>query len=102
MEMVSERWPAARGAKVTEMEQEELGAMALFAQGLAGLVKSAELLPAAVTAVTCSVAPPELVTVTLMGVPLVPCVMVGKFTGFGVKVTAGTGAGVASPETLMT
>jgi hypothetical protein len=87
---------------VTAIEQEELGAIAAVEQLLAGFEKSAELLPLTVTVVICSVALPELVTVTLTGVPVVPCVMVGKFTGFGAMVIAGAGAGLASPETLMT
>jgi len=82
--------------KITEIEQEELGAMALFAQVLEALVKSAELLPAMVTVEMCRVALPELVTVVLMGPLVAPWVMVGKLTGFGAMVTAGAGGGGAT------
>ena len=88
---------------MTDTEQEPFGAMTAVEQAAMELENSEELFPATVTVEMWRVAPPELVTVMLMGFPLVvPCVMVGKLAGFGEMVTAGTGAGVASPEMLMT
>src|SRR5271155_3420742 len=98
--MVSERSPAASGAKVTEIVHEALAASAAPEQLLGELVKSAELLPPMTSAEICSVALPELVTAMLMAPLVVPCVMVAKVAGFGVALTAGAGGGGATPVPL--
>lgn len=93
--MVSLRWPAASGAKVTEMAQEALGARAAT-QLLGGLVKSAGLFPPTTTAEMCRVALPELVMVMVTGALAVPWGMAGKVTGLGERVMAGAGGGAAT------
>ncbi len=93
--MVSLRWPAASGAKVTETAQEALGARAAT-QLLGGLVKSAGLFPPTATPEMCRVALPEFVMVMVTGALAVPCGMVGKMTGFGESVMAGAGGGAAT------
>ena len=57
-------------------------------------------MPARRTEEILSVALPEFVTVTAMGELVVPCVMMGKLTGFGDTVTAEAGGGGATPLPL--
>jgi hypothetical protein len=98
--MVSLRWPAANGAKVTEIAQEAFVASASPEQLLAGFTKSVTLLPPITSEEICRVALPELVMATFMALPVVPCVMALKVTGFGAMVTAGAGGGGATPVPL--
>src|SRR5271163_2783467 len=98
--MVSLRCPELRGAKVTETVQEAFAASTAPEQLLAGLVKSPGLLPPICSEEMCNAALPELVTLMLMVLPVVPCVVAAKRTGFGAMVTAGAGGGGATPAPL--
>ena len=64
------------------------------------MLNSVTLFPARRTEEMLRVALPEFVTVTAIGELVVPCVMVGKLTGFGVTATAGAGGGGATPVPL--
>ncbi len=84
------RNPGASGLNVTVTMQEALIAMAL--QAGSEKLKSPAFAPPIATFVICSTAVPPLVTVTFIGVLLVPCVTVPKSRLPGTSVTAGAGA----------
>ncbi len=95
--MVSVRWPAASGAKATEILQEAVAASVAPEQLLGALLKSAALLPPIVTAEMCSGALPVLLAEILSGALEVPCVMVANAAGLGEMVATGAGGGGATP-----
>jgi len=96
--MVSERKPAARGAKLTLIVQ-----LALAANAPAQLfppLKSLGLLPPTATEVMCSAALPEFVTITVSEPLVVPWLIVGKESDPGTIVTAGLGGAGVAPMPL--
>ncbi|MDQ1406466.1 MAG: hypothetical protein QOG55_2095 [Acidobacteriaceae bacterium] len=98
IEMVSVPLPLASGAKLTAMEQLAFDAIAA-AQGLAGLINSETFAPLYATLEICRGALPELVTVTVVGLLMVPCVAATD-TEEGVMVTVGAVDVVAVPVPL--
>src|SRR5690348_12674883 len=94
--MVSLRSPAARGVKVIVMLHVAFE-FSVATQADALVLKSDGLLPPTVAEEMCRAALPELVTTMVIGLLVVPCMIVGKFSGFGEIVTAGAGGGGATP-----
>ena len=88
--MVSVRCPGARGTKVTVMVQVPLAATVPLHEFV--VVKSSASLPPMTTEEMLRLAFPEFVTVTTIGLLLVPWLVVGKLTEFGEIVRAGMSA----------
>lgn len=84
------RWPGAVGSKTSEIVQLEPGASG--AAQLLVKLKSEGLGPVRETEEMCSVVLPELMTVKVWGALEPPCVVLGKDSAGGEKVTAGEGA----------
>ena len=88
--MVSVRCPGAKGTKVTVMVHVPLALTVPLHEFV--VVKSPALLPPMTTEEMFRLALPEFVTVTTIGLLLVPWLVVGKLTEFGEIVRAGMGA----------
>src|SRR5277367_2664723 len=95
--IVSVRWPAASGAKVTVKEQEAWWTSTADGQLPVPPAKSEILLPPSANVEMSSSPAPVLAITTVMGALVVPWVTVGNTSGLGPAVATGVGGVTSCP-----